>query len=55
MLIEWEARPEDGKIPYKTYVSNEELKLYDPAFLIDFYESKIIVVSKKEDNGGVQA
>jgi len=46
-LVEWEER-RNGVKPQNSYVSNEELKENDPKFLLNFYESKIVVFPKNE-------
>ncbi len=46
-LVEWEER-RNGFKPQNSYVSNEELKETDPKFLLNFYESKIVVFPKNE-------
>jgi len=40
-LVEWQRRKE-GLFPENSYVTSEEMKLNDPYFLIDFYESKLV-------------
>jgi len=47
-LVEWDRRS-DGTKPENTYVTNDEMKHYAPYFLIEFYESKIVVISKKKE------
>ena len=46
-LVEWEKR-NDGIKPDNSHVSNEEFRLYDPNFLFDFYESKIVIFAQKQ-------
>jgi len=50
-LVEWQRRY-DGSQPENSMVSNEEMKKNDPYFLIDFYETKVIVVSKNKAKRG---
>jgi len=47
-LLEWEER-ENGAQPKDSYVTNEEMKDFAPRFLIDFYESKIIVLKDPKE------
>ena len=44
--VSWYQRP-DGIIPIETSFTNDQLREYDPLFLLDFYESKIVLCSKK--------
>ena len=46
-VVEWEKR-NDGVKPDNSHVSNEEFRLYDPNFLFDFYESKIVIFAQKQ-------
>ena len=39
-LVEWHERI-NHTIPFKSYVSNKDVKRYDPDMLIEFYETKI--------------
>ena len=45
--ISWYSRP-DGIIPLDSSFSNDQLREYDPLFLLDFYESKIVLCSKRK-------
>ena len=45
-LVEWEIRP-DGISPDSSYVKNNFLKDNYPKILIEFYESKIKFINKK--------
>ena len=45
-LIEWQIRP-DGIRPESSYVKNNFLKENYPKILIEFYESKIKFINKK--------
>ena len=46
-LVEWERRS-DGTKPENSHVSNEEFKTYAPRFLFEFYESKLVIFSRKK-------
>ncbi len=46
-LVEWEIRS-DGTKPENSHVSNQEFRKYNSSFLLDFYESKIVIFSKKK-------
>ena len=46
-LVEWEMRS-DGVKPENSHVSNAEFRNYDTKFLLDFYESKIVIFAKKK-------
>lgn len=38
--VDWLNRA-NGNVPFKSYVSNKDIKRYDPELLIEFYETKI--------------
>ncbi len=46
-IVEWEKRS-DGVKPDNSHVSNKEFKVSAPDFLFEFYESKLVVFSRKK-------
>jgi len=50
-IVEWEKRS-DGTKPENSHVSNEEFKLHAPKFLFEFYESKLVIFSRKKPQNG---
>lgn len=48
-LIEWRVR-EDGTKPLPSYMSNEEFKKYNPVFLLEYYETRMVFCTKKDTN-----
>jgi len=44
-LVEWQRR-NDGVQPENSYIFSEDMKTHDPYFLIDYYESKMVRISK---------
>jgi len=44
--VSWYPRV-DGSVPKESFFSSEQLREHDPHFLLDFYESKIVLCSKK--------
>lgn len=49
-LIEWGPR-EDGRVPKASYMSNEDFKTYDPVYLLEFYETKMVYLTRKKKTG----
>lgn len=49
-LVEWHKRS-DGTKPENSHVSNEEFRTHDTNFLLDFYESKIVIFARKQGKG----
>lgn len=47
MTISWLPRP-NGIIPQNTTYTNEEMFVYAPRLLVDFYESKLKFTKKEE-------
>ena len=49
--VEWYTRA-GGEIPTPSWVSNQDFRKYSPRFLLDFYETKLTFVIKKQDQNG---
>lgn len=53
-LVEWQRRG-DGVQPASSYVTSEDMKMHDPYFLIDFYESKLVRINKHKKSKQAKA
>ena len=51
--LSWYPRA-DGTIPFNSSFTSEQIREFDPIFLLDYYESKVVLCPKKSRNNNEQ-